>query len=290
MRSVIDITSDLVAPQILEQNDYLPYGTKIQNPNLAAIPMNNRWRYAGKEAQRFGSLDLSLLDFGARMYDSFMARWTAADPMAKDYLPLNPYSYCLLNPVSFTDPNGKAVPIIVVMLAKGTATALFDAGTQVAVHMIRGDSLKDALGKVDLVSVGTSFVEGTLNIPGISTKAKALTIGFLRATDVAIDIKTEDGTKSIINGTKDISSVALDALGESAGLAWSDTVTQLAKNGIKADLTKGYFWTLKKDDQQYIRKLSEFINSDGFKNGAGILMDSEAGFIIGGLRQELDNR
>jgi RHS repeat-associated protein len=45
--------------------------------------MNNRWRYAGKETQRFGSLDLSLLDFGARMYDPFIARWTAADPMAK---------------------------------------------------------------------------------------------------------------------------------------------------------------------------------------------------------------
>ncbi len=40
-------------------------------------------KYACKEVQRFGSLDLSLLDFGARMYDPFMARWTAADPMAK---------------------------------------------------------------------------------------------------------------------------------------------------------------------------------------------------------------
>lgn len=72
-----------------------------------------------------------------------------------------------------------------------------------------------------------------------------------------------------------------------AGLVWSDTVTQLAKNGIKADLTTGYFWTLKKDDQQFIRKLSEFINSNGFKNGVGILMDSEAGLIIGGLKQEI---
>ena len=221
------------------------------------------------------------------MYDPFTARWTAVDPMAKNYLPLNPYSYCLLNPVSFTDPNGKAVPIIVVMLAKGTATALFDAGTQVAVHMISGDSFKDALGKVDLVSVGTSFVEGALNIPGISTGLKAGIIGSLRALDAAVDIKTEEGTESVFNGTKDIDLVALDALGESAGLVWSDTVTQLAKNGIKADLTTGYFWTLKKDDQQFIRKLSEFINSNGFKNGVGILMDSEAGLIIGGLKQEI---
>lgn len=100
------------------------------------------------------------------------------------------------------------------MLAKGTATALFDAGTQVAVHMISGDSFKDALGKVDLVSVGTSFVEGALNIPGISTGLKAGIIGSLRALDAAVDIKTEEGTESVFNGTKDIDLVALDALGE----------------------------------------------------------------------------
>ena len=56
VRSMIDITPGLSSPQILEQNDYLPFGTKIQNPNHAAIPMGNRWRYAGKETQHFGSL------------------------------------------------------------------------------------------------------------------------------------------------------------------------------------------------------------------------------------------
>lgn len=43
----------LVLPEILEQNDYLPYGTRIQNPAFAT-ETDNRWRYAGKEEQRFG--------------------------------------------------------------------------------------------------------------------------------------------------------------------------------------------------------------------------------------------
>ena len=106
VRSMIDITPGLSSPQILEQNDYLPFGTKIQNPNHAAIPMGNRWRYAGKETQHFGSLNLSLLDFGARMYDPFTARWTSVDRLAQDYPTYGPASFCVGNPVLYRDPDG----------------------------------------------------------------------------------------------------------------------------------------------------------------------------------------
>ena len=211
--------------------------------------------------------------------------------MAKNYPILSPYSYCLSNPVSFVDTDGNAVSIVVIMLAKGTASALFDAGTQVAVHMINGDSFKDAVGKMDLVSVGTSFVEGALNLPGISKGAKTVLFSVLRATDAAIDMTTERGIKSVFKGGeegKDIGLVVLDALGESAGLVWSDTITQLAKKGIKADLVKGYFWTLKKEDQLFYRNLFETINSDGFKFGVSILMDSGAGLLTEEFKEITD--
>ena len=109
VRSVIDITPDLVVPEVLEQNDYLPYGTRIQNPDFAATPTGNRWRYAAKEEQDFnpyGSLNLSLLDFGARMYDPFIARWTAVDPLASHVLDNSPYNYCIGNPTLFFDSTG----------------------------------------------------------------------------------------------------------------------------------------------------------------------------------------
>ena len=48
VRTVVDITQDLAAPQILEQSDYLPFGTKIQNTAHASWT-SNRWRYAAKE-------------------------------------------------------------------------------------------------------------------------------------------------------------------------------------------------------------------------------------------------
>ena len=69
-------------------NDYLPFGTKISNP-LHAQMGTNRWRYAGKEEFP----DLNLLDFGARMYDPFTARWTAVDPMARGCSHISSYAY-----------------------------------------------------------------------------------------------------------------------------------------------------------------------------------------------------
>ena len=105
VRSVVDVSPDLVDPVILEQNDYLPFGTKVQNSSYASIT-ENRYRYAGKEEQNIGGINLSLLDFGARYYDPYVARWTSVDPMAWMYSNNSMYSYCINNPLLYSDPNG----------------------------------------------------------------------------------------------------------------------------------------------------------------------------------------
>ena len=97
---------------VIERNEYLPFGTRIPGSIQAA---DNRYRFAGKEEQRFGydiftgayKRDLALLDFGARYYDPFTARWTTRDPLAGKYHSLSPYSYCAGNPVNLVDPDGR---------------------------------------------------------------------------------------------------------------------------------------------------------------------------------------
>ena len=101
VRSVVDITQSLYSPVVLEQNDYLPYGTKIANSQHAQMG-TNRWRYAGKEEFP----ELNLLDFGARLYDPFTARWTASDPMATKYSRVSPFGYCAGNPIGILDDSG----------------------------------------------------------------------------------------------------------------------------------------------------------------------------------------
>ena len=104
VRSIVDISASLAAPQVVERNDYLPYGTRLGVGN--AVLESNRYRLGGKEEQTFGSLDLGKVDFGARMYDPFTAGWTTIDPMAAYNSIISPYAYCFPNPIIVFDPNG----------------------------------------------------------------------------------------------------------------------------------------------------------------------------------------
>ena len=93
---------------ILEQNEYTPFGTKLSVSGLKSQAAN-RWRYAGKEEQDIAGMNLRLLDFGARYYDSFTCRWNAVDPLAGKYPGLSPYNYCAGDPVNLTDPTGRSI-------------------------------------------------------------------------------------------------------------------------------------------------------------------------------------
>ena len=104
VRSIVDISASLAAPQVVERNDYLPYGTRLGVGN--AVLESNHYRLGGKEEQTFGSLDLGKVDFGARMYDPFTARWTTIDPMAASQYSFSPYAYCNGNPIIVVDQEG----------------------------------------------------------------------------------------------------------------------------------------------------------------------------------------
>ena len=59
----------------------------------------NRWHFSGKEDQSFLGAGIPLLDFGARMYNPAIARWTAADPLSEKYYGISPYVYCAITTV-----------------------------------------------------------------------------------------------------------------------------------------------------------------------------------------------
>ncbi len=95
---------------VIEASDYLPYGTQIEQYHLSYQVGRNRWHYAGKELQDFGTNNSAdVIDFGSRYYSYGLGRWTSPDPQAGKYLSTSPYAYCNNNPVNFVDPNGEAV-------------------------------------------------------------------------------------------------------------------------------------------------------------------------------------
>ena len=97
--------------KVVQQNDFYPFGAKAERDGLAQAE-DNRFLFSGKECQAL--IDLNAYDFGARMYDASLGRWTAVDPLAEKYTNLSPYNYCINNPLVIVDPDGKDAIITIV--------------------------------------------------------------------------------------------------------------------------------------------------------------------------------
>ena len=117
VRAVVDGDTGTV----IEASDYYPFGKRIptvtealsvtepvevtSNPNPHSVASTssttaptspNRWHFSGKENQSFLGASIPFLDFGARMYNPAIARWTAADPLVEKYHGISPYVYCAI--------------------------------------------------------------------------------------------------------------------------------------------------------------------------------------------------
>ena len=83
---------------------YDPFGVVI--PDLSTGMGIQPYLYNGKELDRVHGLDW--YDYGARMYDVTLGRWTSVDPLCEKYYHVSPYAYGLSNPIRFIDKDGLA--------------------------------------------------------------------------------------------------------------------------------------------------------------------------------------
>ena len=87
---------------------YYPFGLAFNSYSREnATPQN--YLYNGKEKQ--DELDLGWYDYGARMYNPEVGRWSVVDPSAAKGFHYTPYCYAFNNPVRFLDPDGHWPPV-----------------------------------------------------------------------------------------------------------------------------------------------------------------------------------
>jgi RHS repeat-associated protein len=99
----------LISGQLVEEYNYYPYGLVFDQTQVAGSIKKTDYLYNGKELQHnefSAGNGLELADYGARMYDPQIGRWTASDPLSESRDWLSPYNYCQNNPILKIDPNG----------------------------------------------------------------------------------------------------------------------------------------------------------------------------------------
>jgi RHS repeat-associated protein len=95
-------------PQVMEYQHYYPFGMQLEALGYTSgADLKNNYLYNGKELQE--DYGLNWYDYGARMYDPVIGRWSTVDPLAEKGRRWSPYNYALNNPIRFIDPDGMFV-------------------------------------------------------------------------------------------------------------------------------------------------------------------------------------
>ena len=224
VRAVIDGDTGAV----VETNDYYPFGKRIQvtapvsepvggsqyaaDPAVAPVAQAapatsvastsspNRWHFSGKESQSILNASIPFLDFGARMYNPAIARWTTSDPLSEKYHGISPYVYCLGNPISHIDDDGQMPQVVVGALIGAAVGGIIAAAEGKNWREIGGaavggaveDALVSATGGMSLLgskAVATVLSAGAASAAG-STANQLIGEGSVEAKQVAWDAGT----------------------------------------------------------------------------------------------------
>jgi RHS repeat-associated protein len=104
VRAIIAPTATAGYSTLVQQTHYYPGGMRMSQISTALTSTGNDYLYNGKQYQ--DDFNLNWYDYGARMYDPAIGRFTTVDPLAEVSRRWSPYAYCFNNPIRFIDPDG----------------------------------------------------------------------------------------------------------------------------------------------------------------------------------------
>ncbi|HEU4789549.1 MAG TPA: DUF6443 domain-containing protein [Flavobacterium sp.] len=158
--------------QILEENNYFPFGLKHIGYGPAIVSTNQalKYKYNGKELQddNIGGSQLNLYDYGARNYDPAIGRWMNIDPLAQKYVNISPYVYVANNVINAFDPDGKKI-----VFAKN-ATKEFKQAFKTAIKHLKANKADGIFAKLESRKETITIAEGVKGNDSYSSSSKTI--------------------------------------------------------------------------------------------------------------------
>ncbi|MDR2943966.1 MAG: FG-GAP-like repeat-containing protein [Methanosarcinales archaeon] len=280
---IIDLTDDFGTgnePDASWCDQYLPH---IEEMELLTYPMiesfvaQSKYTYTGKEFDK----DIGLYYYGARYYNPTTFTFTQADNIIPNvYNPqsLNRYSYCLNNPITYTDPDGHT-PLLLTAVIGAVAGALVAGIATAAIQYATTGEINKA--EVISAAVGGAVAGGicglTLGIGTalITTAGGASAIGPLATgTIMSVSGVTGETVGGVIGrGTEswvasDYTSVDKEYMGDPSQVI-PDIIV-----GPTAMLTRPISGKLKDIPKDIIKETAEQTVSEAAKSGISNVINS----------------
>lgn len=138
--------------------------------------------------------------------------------------------------------------------------------------MFVGRSFSEAVGNIDMVSVGKSFVTSAFSMK------KVAEIVF-EGVDAAIDYNASEGLKTIFD-EKETSHSVID-MAASLGGVFIERIPTVFSKAISEDLSSKSAATMTKETKAALKQIQKVINSEEVKT----TVSTVAGFLTGGLSE-----
>ncbi len=235
----VSFTRNGNSPEVLDTNDYYPFGMNFLNSDLVSYLAQpwSKYKYNGKELQESG-----MYDYGARMYMPDIGRWGVPDPLAEKMTSWSPYSYAFDNPIKFVDPTGMAPEQIDPTEFNKTA----DAKNKMALHEFvrtkEGYNILAKYAKSGDVVAGVKFSkDGEFHKSGMDLKLTTKTVNSMASGETGTTMKNGrlEFSVSSSNGSRYIAT-NMETLGHELFIHALPQSLDFADDK-KLNLSSGYF-------------------------------------------------
>ncbi len=138
---------------ITQTSNYYPFGLTFAQSGSST----NKYLYNGKEKQE----ETDWLDYGARMYDASLARFTTQDPLLEEFDSWTPYHYVHNNPILLIDSEGMSATHYIDCVTNETIVKTEDDFNGIIV--VHGEHREDFIRIIELAS------DDMINSPAFNT-------------------------------------------------------------------------------------------------------------------------